>query len=439
MRQRHGFWVLWMMALAVAWMGCATKPLRDAETDADSEPMPDDPNGIEARDDVFDQIHLLTKTLMHIQRSYIDEQKTDYQELMHAALRGMLKSLDPYSQFLDPEAHHTLRENAAGEFGGIGITIGMRDNVLTVIAPMEDTPAFRAGILAGDRIIEIDGEKTDGKTLAEAVSELRGDVGESVTLRIMRDDHRDLKTFKLERDIIRVYSVRGARMLNDAIGYVRLAKFSETTADSLRQEVNRLIEQGMQGLVLDLRGNSGGLLTSAIEVSRQFLSPGALIVTTRGRGDQIIGEPVKAVGPDDYPELPLVILVNKGTASAAEIVAGSLQDNRRAILIGETTFGKGSVQSILPLEQEAAIRLTTARYFTPSERLIHGKGIEPDITVSMPADEWRRVQMKRLREENPEWAHDEKSNAEDLRDVVDLQLERAMDMLKALLIFRGKR
>ncbi len=423
------------MVIALTWTtGCVSRPLRDVD-DASADAVV----GIEEVDDVFDQIHLLTQTLIHVRRSYIDEDKTGYQELMHGALRGMLKSLDPYSQFLDAEAYLALRENAAGEFGGIGITIGMRDNVLTVIAPMEDTPAFRAGILAGDRIVEIDGNKTDGKTLAEAVRELRGDVGEPVTLRILRDDLRELKTFELVRDVIRVYSVRGARMLDDTIGYVRLVQFSETTADSLRQEVDLLLEQGMQGLVLDLRGNSGGLLIAAIEVSRQFLPPGALIVTTRGRGDRIVGAPVKADGPDYYKDIPLVILVNDGTASAAEIVAGSLQDNRRAILVGETTFGKGSVQSVLPLEQDAAIRLTTARYFTPSERVIHGKGIEPDIKVSMTPDEWRRVQMKRLREENPELARDPEFDADDLNDVVDGQLERGMDMLKALVIFHGKR
>lgn len=429
------FWLAGLMALVMAWTGCVSKPRADAGNAVEA----DNEAGREARDDVFEQLHLLTEAMMYIRRGYIDEEKTDYQALIHGALRGMLTSLDPYSQFLDQEDHRALREDAAGEFGGIGITIGIRDNVLTVIAPMEDTPAFRAGILAGDRIVEIDGRKTDGKTLAEAVRELRGEVGEPVTLRVMRDEHRELKTFTLERDMIRVVSVRGARMLDGGIGYVRLVKFSENTADGLRQQVDGLLEKGMQGLVLDLRGNSGGLLSSAIEVSRQFLSPGDLIVTTRGRGDRMIGNPVKAVGRDYFSELPLVVLVNSGTASAAEIVAGSLQDNRRAVLVGETTFGKGSVQSVLPLEQETAIRLTTARYFTPSERVIHGNGIEPDIEVSMSADEWRRVQMKRLHEENPELARDEAFAIDDPSDVVDRQLERAMDLLKALVIFHGNR
>ncbi len=434
---KHGCFL--MALICIGLTGCAAIRTKDSAVDAPPAEIAQESQETEL-DEAFEQIHLLTQTIMHIRRSYIDEDQTDYQALIYGALHGMLDSLDPYSQFLEPEDYQALRENATGEFGGIGITISMRNNVLTVIAPMEDTPAFGAGILAGDRIVEIDDKKTDGMSLAEAVRKLRGEVGESVRLGIMRGEEREIIQFELERDIIRVFSVRGVRMLTPSVGYIRLVQFSEPTADNLRQEMDRLLEDGMQGLVLDLRNNSGGLLAAAIQVSQLFLPRGALIVTTRGRGGRILGEPVKAAGTDTdlYQNVTLVILVNDGTASAAEIVAASLQDNGRAVLVGETTFGKGSVQSVLTLEQEAAIRLTTARYFTPSERVIHENGIDPDIRVPMSADVWRRVQMQRLREENPEFAREvEEEDADDPGDAVDVQLERALDMLKALLIFQG--
>lgn len=424
---------VWPLVMAsVLWSGCASLRTLDAP----------EPVGIDATtdfDEALEHVHRLTQAIMHIRRSYVDESKTDYESLMQGALRGLLQSLDPYSQFLDTEAFRGLREDAAGEFGGIGITIGMRDNILTVIAPMEDTPAFRAGILAGDKIVEIDERKTDGMTLSETVRLLRGEIGSAVTLRVLREDVRELQTFELERDVIRVSSVRGEQLMEGGIGYVRLTQFSETTAASLQNALNRLLADGMQALILDLRNNSGGLLISAIEVSQKFLPNGALIVTTRGRGDRVIGAPAKASGPHHYPHLPMAILVNGGSASAAEIVAASLQDNRRAILVGEKTFGKGSVQSVLPLEQESAIRLTTARYYTPSERVIHEQGIEPDIEVVMSPEMWRKVQMQRLRAESPEIARDLEPNGGNDHDAVDIQLERATDLLKALLIFQDKR
>lgn len=417
--------------------GCASIRARRDAAMTPPDPVP----AVEEIDEALEQIQRLTQAIVLIRRNYIDDDKIDYQDLMHGALRGLLLDLDPYSQFLDPEAFRELRENAAGEFGGIGITIGMRNKVLTVIAPIEETPAFRAGILAGDKIVEIEGHKTDGMTLAEAVRKLRGEPGTEVSLRIMRDDSRELKSFKLVRDVIRVSSVRGERMLEEGIAYVRITKFSENTAENLQQALDPMLEEGLRALILDLRNNSGGLLASAVAVSQMFLPPGAPIVSTRGRGERVIGGTVRAAAERPVKDIPLAILINGGTASAAEIVAASLQDNRRAILVGEKSFGKGSVQSVLPIGhgQEVAIRLTTARYYTPSERVIHEQGIEPDIQVAMTPAMWRRVQLKRLREENPDLARDLEEDDEDLRDVTDLQLDRALDLLKALLIFHGKR
>ncbi len=437
MRIRRNAVFIFVAVMAVACTGCVgpRSPTGQEAPVAASPPIPMAP----ADDDVFKQIHLLTQAMVHIRRSYFDEEKTSYRKLMHAALRGMLQGLDPHSHFLDPEAFQELREDTAGEFGGIGITIGMRDQILTVIAPIEDTPAFRAGILAGDKIVEVDGVKTDGLTMADAMHKLRGEVGTQVTLRVLREDSRELQTFALVRAVIRVPSVRGARLLNDVIGYVRITQFSETTAEQLQLALEKLLADGMQALVLDLRNNAGGLLESAIQVSQKFLAAGTPIVTTRGRGGQIIGAPVRAGGPDHYPDFPMAILVNGGTASAAEIVAASLQDNHRAILVGERTFGKGSVQSVLPLAEDAAIRLTTARYFTPSERVIHEKGIDPDIVAPMPPEVWRRVQLKRAGEETPEIIRDLGIAEDDVRDATDNQLDRAMDLLKALLIFQAVR
>ena len=391
-------------------------------TDADAGP----------NDEAYREMRLLTKALMLIRHDYVDDSKTGYSNLVHAALSGMMQSLDPFSQFLEPSGFKDLREETQGEFGGLGIVVGTKDGVLAVIAPMEDTPAYRAGILAGDKIVEINGEKTDGLSIRDAVRKLRGEKGTSVRLAILRGNDR--KEFTLVRENIVMSSVKGTRLLEDGIGYVRVTEFSEPTARALEQAIEKLRQKNLQALVLDLRNNPGGLLNSAVEVSQLFLKPDTLIVSTRGRGGVARTPPARSGGARHYTGFPMVVLVNNGSASAAEIVAGALQDNKRAVLVGETTYGKGSVQNIMPLDDGNALRLTTARYYTPSGRCIHEKGIEPDI--AMTTEEWVNAMMKRNYEENPELFPD-KSKPANLDHAADRQLERALDVLKGILVFRA--
>lgn len=383
----------------------------------------------------FEKMQLLTEVMMLIRQNYVDEDKTQYKDLLYGALRGMLQSLDPHSQFMEPEMFADMKNDTAGEFGGLGIIIGLRDAVLTVIAPMEDTPAFRAGIMHGDKILAIDGASTENISLQDAVRKMRGEPGTRVKIKILRIKPQEVKEVEIVRAIIKVESVKGAAILEDGIGYVRLVQFNEPTADALQKSLDELAAKGMNALVLDLRNNPGGLLVSAVDVSQKFLKRGAKIVSTRGRPGVGVPSEYEARGKVHYLDYPIVVLVNGGSASASEIVAGALQDHRRAILIGEKTFGKGSVQSIQPMEDGSAIRLTTAKYYTPSGRMIHEKGIEPDVVIPMPAEQWQKVQIKRSREE---LGSVEKDDAKlDLEHVRDTQLERAVDVLKGIRLFQS--
>ena len=385
------------------------------------------------RDSAYETISLFTKVVEQIREHYVDQDKTKYKDLIYGALNGMLQSLDPHSQFMDPEMYSDMKDDTTGHFGGLGIVISIKDAVLTIVAPMEDTPGFKAGLMSGDKIIEIDGKSTEGLSLQEAVKKLRGDPGTKVTIKILRPKNRDIKDVELVRAVINVPSVKDARILEDGIGYVRIVQFNEPTANALQESLDKLSGEGMQALILDLRNNPGGLLTSAVEVSQKFLRRGDLIVFTLGRNEKQ-QQVFRAKGRYRFGDLPMVVLVNGGSASASEIVAGALQDHKRAMLIGEKTFGKGSVQSVLPLDDGAAIRLTTAKYYTPSKRVIHEKGIEPDIVVPMNPDDWRKLLIKRSRPENAEPEEGE----EDVSGVVDIQLERAVDVLKGIMIFEAQ-
>ena len=385
------------------------------------------------RDSAYETISLFTKVVEQIREHYVDQDKTKYKDLIYGALNGMLQSLDPHSQFMDPEMYSDMKDDTTGHFGGLGIVISIKDAVLTIVAPMEDTPGFKAGLMSGDKIIEIDGKSTEGLSLQEAVKKLRGDPGTKVTIKILRPKNRDIKDVELVRAVINVPSVKDARILEDGIGYVRIVQFNEPTANALQESLDKLSGEGMQALILDLRNNPGGLLTSAVEVSQKFLRRGDLIVFTLGRNEKQ-QQVFRAKGRYRFGDLPMVVLVNGGSASASEIVAGALQDHKRAMLIGEKTFGKGSVQSVLPLDDGAAIRLTTAKYYTPSKRVIHEKGIEPDIVVPMNPDDWRKLLIKRSRPENAELEEGE----EDVSGVVDIQLERAVDVLKGIMIFEAQ-
>lgn len=384
----------------------------------------------------YQQMELLTEVLLQVRKNYVEERT--YEELIHGALNGLLNSLDEHSSFLEPDAFEDLLDDTAGKYGGIGIHIGMQDGVLTVIAPIEDTPAFRAGLQSGDKIVEIDGESTSGKTLRDAVAKLRGEKGAPVKISIIGSGDAEPREVEIIRDVIEVASVKGAKILRDGIGYVRLTQFAEPTASMLRDALKKLHDQGMKALVLDLRGNPGGLLNQAVRVAELFLEQDQIVVTTKGRSDLGIRVEYKAEGDTHYTHLPLVVLVNAGSASASEIVAGAIQDHHRGVLIGQKTFGKGSVQSVVRsrTDGESAIRLTTAYYYTPADRLIHKIGIEPDIQVEVGRQEWSRVQIRRAHLENPDAFTDEEKLP--FTDVVDAQLQRAMDLLQALLIINRR-
>lgn len=384
-------------------------------------PSPDTP---------YDKIALFTKVIEQIRQHYVDTKKTTYKELIYGALRGMLSSLDPHSQFMDPDNYKDMKDDTAGQFGGLGIVISVKDNILTIVAPMEDTPGFRAGLMSGDKILEIDGESTEGLPLQDAVKKLRGIPGTKVKIKILRPKTQVFKDLEIERAEINVPSVKDAQVLEDDIGYVRVLQFNEPTADDLQTSIDQLMNQGIKALILDLRNNPGGLLNSAVDVGQKFLRRGDMIVYTQGR-DEKPQQIFRARGRHHFLDIPMVVLINGGSASASEIVAGALQDHRRAILIGEKSFGKGSVQSVLPLDDGSAIRLTTAKYYTPSKRVIHENGIEPDIVVPISSEDWRKLLLKRSR---PEHAAPEEGE-EDLSNVTDVQLDRAIAVLKGILLF----
>jgi carboxyl-terminal processing protease len=387
------------------------------------------PRAAESYTNAYEAIALFTKVLEEVHRSYVDTNEAGYDSLIRHAMTGMLQDLDPYSQFMDKESYEDIKDDTAGHFSGVGLVVSMKDGLLTVVSPMEDTPAFRAGMLSGDIIIEIDGKETREMSLSDAVKKMRGDAGAEVKLKIVRPSTHAIKDHALIREEITVASVKDAKLIEDHIGYIRLTQFNEPTAEDLKNELKKLTDQKMKALVLDLRGNPGGLLTTAAGVAELFLPRGDLIVFTKGRSKEMDQQSFKSSGFTHYTDFPMVVLVNGGSASAAEIVSGALQDHKRAVLVGEKTFGKGSVQSILPLEDGAAIKLTTAKYYTPSERVIHGNGIEPDVKVVMNPEDLFKIRMKQARKADAtDVAH---SIEPELRDI---QLDYAIGTLKGMMI-----
>jgi carboxyl-terminal processing protease len=331
-------------------------------------------------EDPLSYLKNLTDVIALVQRNYVTEVK--FTDLVDGAIKGMLMTLDPHSSYLPPEGYSELKVETKGEFGGLGIEITVRDGLLTVVAPIEDSPAARAGLQTGDQIIKIGDEFTRELSLSDAVKKMRGLKGTPITLYIHRENVKELIPVTLVRDIIKVKSVR-SRMLDDDIGYIRITQFQEDTTDEFKAAMKDLPKKakikGLKGLVVDLRNNPGGLLNQAIQVSDEFLKDG-IVVYTDGRLDSQ-KQKYYAHDDGDEPEYPLVVLVNGGSASASEIVSGALQDAGRALIVGTQSFGKGSVQTILPMESGAAVRLTTALYFTRSGRSIQAQGITPDIVV----------------------------------------------------------
>ncbi|MFN8543108.1 MAG: S41 family peptidase [Candidatus Binatia bacterium] len=326
----------------------------------------------------YEELEVFTNIMTIVQKNYVEEVPT--KKLVEGAIQGMLVALDPHSAYLTPELYKELQVDTKGTFGGLGIEITNRNGLLTVVSPIEDTPAYRAGIKTGDQIIKIDGELTKDMPLSEAVKKMRGAPNTRVTLTIRRETRADLFDVGLNREVIKIQSVK-SKMLEKNYGYVRITQFQERTDDDVEKSLRTLDKDagGLKGLVLDLRNDPGGLLTQAVHVCDLFLDSG-LIVYTDGRLENQ-KQRYYAHKAGTFGDVPMVVLVNGGSASASEIVAGALQDQKRAIVLGTTTFGKGSVQTILPLDDNSALRLTTARYYTPSGRSIQATGIVPDIVM----------------------------------------------------------
>ncbi|HUI28188.1 MAG TPA: S41 family peptidase [Candidatus Kryptonia bacterium] len=329
--------------------------------------------------DTYENVETFTNVLAMVQKNYVDEVST--KQLIDGAITGMLNALDPHSAYLTPDLYKELQVDTRGSFGGLGIEITLRNGLLTVVSPIEDTPAFRAGVKAGDQIIKIEDEFTKDMTLVEAVKRMRGPKGTKIRLTLRREGAPALIELTLAREVIKIQSVK-YHTLEKGYGYVRITQFQEHTDEDLEKGIKALEKENggrLTGLVLDLRNNPGGLLTQAVRVSDAFLDSG-LVVYTDGRLENQ-KQKYFAHRQGSHTEFPMVVLVNGGTASASEIVAGALQDHKRALVLGEQTFGKGSVQTILPLDDNAALRLTTARYYTPNGRSIQAMGITPDVVM----------------------------------------------------------
>ncbi len=327
----------------------------------------------------YNKLKVFSEILSLIESNYVEPVKND--SMIEGAIKGMVRALDPHTSYMAPASYKEMQVETTGKFGGLGIEISIRDGILTVVSPIEETPAFRAGIKPGDKIIKIEDESTLDMTLQDAVSHLRGETGSPVTITVFRKTFKAPKEFTIVRDIIKVRSVVN-KLYGDDIGYIKIRSFSKNTSEDLDKALDELGKKGITKLILDLRNNPGGLLNQAVEVTDRFLNRENLIVYTKGRSDE---QNTRFTSHDKVAGVsyPLIILVNSGSASASEIVAGALQDLNRAVILGTQTFGKGSVQTIIPLSDGSALRLTTARYYTPSGRVIQENGIEPDIIVEM--------------------------------------------------------
>jgi carboxyl-terminal processing protease len=389
----------------------------------------------EQDDNGYSQISIFAKAVQLLRQDYVDGNKTSYHDLITAAMKGMLSSLDPHSQYMDPNDFRDMQDDTRSRFNGLGIEVSTKNGLPTIVTPMEDTPAARAGILSGDQILKINGASTERMELQDVINRLRGTPGQKITLTLLRPSSKEIKEYTLERAEIKVQSVKGARLLDPdltglfKIGYVRLIQFNEPTANELSKALDDLQKQGMQALILDLRNNPGGLLNSAVDVCSQFLPPNTKVVSTQGRVTSQEREYSTSGVTKERPNFPMAVLINEGSASGAEIVSGALKDLHRAILVGETTFGKGSVQNVMQLPDGSALRFTTAKYYTPGKQVIQGNGVTPNIRVPMSSEQERMLFV--LRNAENAAAEDDKT----LIKTKDPQMLRAIDALKGVMIY----
>jgi carboxyl-terminal processing protease len=428
------FGTLWIIA-GVALAAPPAQPSDSATIQLPDQSTAEQPPAATTDDNGYASISVFTRALELIRQDYVDEKKISFHDLTYGAMRGMLETLDPHSQFMDPDDFKGMQDDTKSQFGGLGVVVSAKDGNLIVVSPMEDTPGFKAGLHPGDQILKINGASAEKMDLNDAIAKLRGDPGEKVTLTILRPSTKEIKDFTMERAIIKVASVKDAHILSPDIagdykvGYLRITQFNEPTAADLDKRLTELEGQGMQALIIDLRYNPGGLLNSAVDVCGQFLPPHTVVVSTEGRMPSQKRNYWTSETAKEHPDYPIAILINGSSASGAEIVAGALKDLGRAILVGETTFGKGSVQSVMQLPDGSAMRLTTAKYYTPSHTVIHEHGVSPNIHATLTADEERLLMLSR-REEI--LSDDDKKDLESFRDP---QLDRAVDALKGVMIY----
>lgn len=390
----------------------------------------------------LEQLRIFSQVFGRIKKDYVE--KVDDKKLLTDAIKGMLKGLDPHSSYLDADDFKHLKEGTSGEFGGLGIEVGSEDGYIKVISPIDDTPAYRAGIKSGDVITRIDDKPIKGNTLGESIKLMRGKPGTSTTLTIIREGLDKPLSIKIIRDVIQTISVRH-KILEDQIGYVRISQFQSTSPEDLLKAISKLkkkMKGNIAGLVLDLRNNPGGVLNAAVSISDAFLEDG-LIVYTKGIANDSKMDFMAA--PDDVLNgAPLVVLVNEGSASASEIVAGALQDHHRAIIVGRRTFGKGSVQTIVPITEKIAVKITTARYYTPLGRSIQAEGIQPDIVLeNVEVKNVKKAVVKRVKEsdlkghlENEKQLDDDSNNKDKEKSLAerDYELSAALNLLKGLVL-----
>ncbi len=409
----------------------------------------------DAKDDLYSKVEIFSYALTTIQSEYVDD-KTP-KDLIYGSLKGLLSSLDAHSQFMDQDDYKELKSETEGKFGGIGVEITMKEGLLTIITPVEDTPAWKAGLKAGDRIVKIEKDVTRDLTLDDCVKRLRGKPGTTINLTILREAEGLVKEFTMKRELIHVQDVKDPHLIDGSIGYIRLTEFREGSYKEFHAALKKLKEQGADSLIIDLRNNPGGLLNIAVKITQDFLPAGKTIVSTKGRipTSDTISKSNNSNG--EFLTLPMVVLINEGSASASEIFAGAMKDNKRAVIVGSQSFGKGSVQSVIPLPDGSGLRLTTAKYFTPSGISIHGKGITPDVVIKRtPKDEEKDADKAKDKKDKKDieqvfedvgkiddpqteaMSEQKKKELEQKKkDLEDNQLQAAINVIKGVKVYRA--
>ena len=396
-----------------------------------------------SKSDFYGQLELFAEAISVVRSEYVDD--VDPKKLIYGAMKGMLSSLDDFSQFMEPDEFEEMKSETKGEFGGVGTEISLKDGILTVVTPLVGTPADLAGIKPGDKIVRINGKITKNITLNEAVKEMRGKPGSIVTLMIWREKAQKILEMPIRRAIIKIPSVKDAKLIDDSIGYIRLVEFQDNTVRDFDGALKKLESQGMNSLILDLRYNPGGILEGAVAVAERFLPKDKVIVSIKSRTPEE-NAVFKSSGKFTHRDYPIIILVNEGSASAAEIVSGAVQDNKRGLILGEKTYGKASVQTVIPMKDGSALRLTTAAYLTPSGKLIKGQGIMPDVVVEArdasakgEKDEDMEDIFEKVTTKVPEKRIEQKdlSNKEILEK--DNQLDAAVNLIKAIKVYKQEK